>query len=540
MGSIAQDSCTPPFPISSSFPIFGVSRTSYIISSSFVTSFDVESGCDPNLNFNLAPISTAQNAMVGAFYADWDSTNLNGISTYKHGHYTGPSPMDGVVGITSAEWFRVTVIQATSFQGNSAGRKNTFQQITMSDGESTFVCFIYPNAAESGDPEGGISWTASDYGGGSGGINGNLIARAGYADGFGISYEMPESGTEAMRSLDGVSAGAPPATSESIAEGLYCFEITNALGGCDESTECDGVSRGIGACGNECPSTCGATEVCSGNTCVCDVANECNGVSCGIGACGNECPSTCGPTEVCSGNTCVCDVANECNEADCGTGFCGGECPNTCDSDTEICSGNTCICDVSRECDNAECGTGFCGGECPNTCNSPLSCDRQICLDTFDGNSQCINLGNPCPFVNKCHNHECIDIDGIVSCDLSIIDCDDGNECTIDSCSPSSGCTYDEITCDDGDRCTSEYCDPNFGCVIENDVDCDDGNPCTIDYCDEMRGCQITWKDCDDNNPCTIDSCDELTGDCKHEEKICTDPETHCSEELFGECISNF
>merc|ERR1712100_401806 len=72
----------------------------------------------------------------------------------------------------------------------------------MSDGESTFVCFIYPNAAESGDPEGGISWTASDYGGGSGGINGNLIARAGYADGFGISYEMPESGTEAMRSLD--------------------------------------------------------------------------------------------------------------------------------------------------------------------------------------------------------------------------------------------------------------------------------------------------------------------------------------------------
>merc|ERR1711862_833565 len=259
--SITQDSCTPPFPISSSFPIFGVSRTSYIISSSFVTSFDVESGCDPTLNFDLAPISTAQNAMVGAFYADW---------------------------------VRVTVIQATSFQGNSAGRKNTFQQITMSDGESTFVCCIYPNAAESGDPEGGISWTASDYGGGSGGINGNLIARAGYADGFGISYEMPESGTEAMRSLDGVSAGAPPATSESIAEGLYCFEITNSIGGCDESTECDGVSCGIGACGNECPSTCGATEVCSGNTCVCNTATECDGIACGTGLCGGACPSTCG------------------------------------------------------------------------------------------------------------------------------------------------------------------------------------------------------------------------------------------------------
>merc|ERR1712224_977015 len=414
------------------------------------------------------------------------------------------------------------------------------QQITMSDGESTFVCFIYPNAAESGDPEGGISWTASDYGGGSGGINGNLIARAGYADGFGISYEMPESGTEAMRSLDGVSAGAPATTSESVAEGLYCFEITNALGGCDESTECDGVS-------------------------------------CGIGACGNECPSTCGATEVCSGNTCVCDVANECNEADCGTGFCGGACPNTCDSDTEVCLEIHVFVMLQMNVMKLNVELVFVVEsvqilvivilkyvleilvfvmyqENVIMLNVELDfvvenvqtlvillyhvIDKYVLIHLI--NSQCINLGNPCPFVNKCHNHECIDIDGIASCNLSIIDCDDGNECTIDSCSPSSGCTYDEITCDDGDRCTSEYCDPNFGCVIENDVDCDDGNPCTIDYCDEMRGCQITWKVCDDNNPCTIDSCDELTGDCKHEEKICTDPETHCSEELFGECISNF
>ena len=81
--SITQDSCTSPFPISGSFPIFGVSKSSYIISSSFVTSFDVTSGCDPTLNFDLAPISTAQNAMVSAFYADWDSTNINGICKLK-------------------------------------------------------------------------------------------------------------------------------------------------------------------------------------------------------------------------------------------------------------------------------------------------------------------------------------------------------------------------------------------------------------------------------------------------------------------------
>jgi len=80
---IVQDSCTSPFPISGTFPIFGVSRSSYIISSSFVTSFDVVDNCDPTLNFDLAPISTAQNAMVSAFYADWDSTNINSICEFN-------------------------------------------------------------------------------------------------------------------------------------------------------------------------------------------------------------------------------------------------------------------------------------------------------------------------------------------------------------------------------------------------------------------------------------------------------------------------
>ena len=77
--AIVQDSCTSPFPISSSFPIYGVSRSSYIISSSFIISFDVSGGCDTALDFGLAPISAAQNAMVSPFYADWDSTNLNSI-----------------------------------------------------------------------------------------------------------------------------------------------------------------------------------------------------------------------------------------------------------------------------------------------------------------------------------------------------------------------------------------------------------------------------------------------------------------------------
>jgi len=65
------------------------------------------------------------------------------LATYKHGHYTGPSPMDGVVGITSAEWFRVTVIQATSYQGNSAGRKNTFQWVHCKNYSLSWILILY-------------------------------------------------------------------------------------------------------------------------------------------------------------------------------------------------------------------------------------------------------------------------------------------------------------------------------------------------------------------------------------------------------------
>ncbi len=70
-------------------------------------------------------------------------------------------------------------------------------------------------------------------------------------------------------------------------------------------------------------------------------------------------------------------------------------------------------------------------------------------------------------------------------------DCSDGIDCTIDSCNEDADeCEHsaDDSKCDDDDACTIDTCDPLTGCTYE-DVDCDDGDPCTEDSCDPAIGC---------------------------------------------------
>ena len=42
-------------------------------------------------------------------------------------------------------------------------------------------------------------------------------------------------------------------------------------------------------------------------------------------------------------------------------------------------------------------------------------------------------------------------------------------------------CTHEAVICDDGIDCTNDTCNPTYGCVFT--PACDDGNPCTIDTC---------------------------------------------------------
>ncbi len=97
--------------------------------------------------------------------------------------------------------------------------------------------------------------------------------------------------------------------------------------------------------------------------------------------------------------------------------------------------------------------------------------------------------------------------------------CDDGNECTADTCLGEAGCgheTLDGGECGDANACTAgDHCEA--GICVGLPIVCDDGNPCTTDLCDGFGGCtaQSNSEPCDDGDPCTVkDQCDagECTG----------------------------
>jgi len=86
---------------------------------------------------------------------------------------------------------------------------------------------------------------------------------------------------------------------------------------------------------------------------------------------------------------------------------------------------------------------------------------------------------------------------GVETCDLATntcvagtsVDCSDGVDCTIDSCNESTDtCDHapDDAFCDNGLYCDgAEICDVLLGCQAGTPVDCDDGVECTIDSCNE-------------------------------------------------------
>ncbi len=126
-------------------------------------------------------------------------------------------------------------------------------------------------------------------------------------------------------------------------------------------------------------------------------------------------------------------------------------------------------------------------------------------------------------------------------------ECDDGIDCTADTCEFITGISgvpgrcrnadncpngsacdesrnecstscFSDADCDDVDACTTDLCLLDFGLpgtsgVCRNDYACDDGVECTVDVCDEA-GCSNTPSDlsCDDGVDCTTDICTGANG----------------------------
>jgi hypothetical protein len=101
-----------------------------------------------------------------------------------------------------------------------------------------------------------------------------------------------------------------------------------------------------------------------------------------------------------------------------------------------------------------------------------------------------------------CNGQEICDAAGL--CAPGPLPCDDGVECTIDTCDESSDTcvnTPDDANCDDGVDCTDDSCDEVSGCQndpVQDGTNCDDGSYCTeFDVC-ESGICAGT------GNPCPV------------------------------------
>ncbi len=330
-----------------------------------------------------------------------------------------------------------------------------------------------------------------------------------------------------------------------------CNETTNACDNdpsaadgilCNDDLFCNIGERCLGgACQGGTPYPCSDGNQCTADSCdeandaclndaagmngaACDDGNYCTiGDSCNGGFCNPSSSRNCADADPCTADSCneatnACDhsaVANgtPCDDgvycsvgSTCSAGACGGGVPNTCDDGndctTDSCNeaGLTCDhtqlangtpCDDGLYCNvNSTCSAGACGGGAPNACD-----DGQQC--TFDS---CNEASNSC-------SHDTVPMNGAP--------CDDGNFCLVgETCNAGSCSGGSVLSCDDGNTCTSDWCDEG-GNICHNDdrsdgAACDDGQFCSAgDNC--LGGvCQPgAAQACADGNPCTNDSCDE-------------------------------
>ena len=177
------------------------------------------------------------------------------------------------------------------------------------------------------------------------------------------------------------------------------------------------------------------------------------------------------------------------------------------------------------------------GGVCVGKPDHSLCDDENVCTtDTCEPSAEesCKNLaledGEPCADDEPCTvSDQCLS--GVCSGMEKV--CDDGKECTLDSCDPDNGdCLHQPKSvgtlCNGGNKCTSgDTCDGNGSCLlgpVTVPPICKDNNPCTTDLCDPTvvevngnGGCKTTVladnELCDDGDVCTnVDVC--LSGQC--------------------------
>ncbi|MFO1462508.1 MAG: vWA domain-containing protein [bacterium] len=372
-----------------------------------------------------------------------------------------------------------------------------------------------------------------------------------------------------------IHAGDPCATGGECADS--CNEEKNSCNdpigtACtDDGNVCtDNQCNGQGACvavnntascddGDKCTEK----DLCSGGKCGGTEINCDDGISCTPDSCNPDTGACENPTDEC-----------ECNsDADCND---GNSCTDEyCNEEHEcVRSNNSDPCDDGLFCNGKDtCGAGSCsvhagdpcagGGECAdscdeakNSCNDPegtvCTDDGNVCTDNqCNGQGACVAVNNSasCDDGDLCSEK---DICSGGECNGKTKNCDDGIECTPDSCNPDTGacenptdeceCNSD-ADCDDGNSCTDEYCSEEHECVRSNNSDpCNDGLFCNGKDTCGGGSCSIHAGDpCAGGGECA-DSCDEKADSCNDPAgTVCTDDGNVCTDNQCngqGACVA--
>lgn len=281
---------------------------------------------------------------------------------------------------------------------------------------------------------------------------------------------------------------------------------------CDDGDLCtvDDICTG-GACAPGTPKSCNNGDDCDGIE-TCDVANgECAG-----------------------GIAVICDDGDACTTDACDSGFCVvTPIPNCCVASSD--------CDNNDPCDGVEfCEAGFCAIGTAPSCgdgNTDEVCGEACDDGNTDGGDGCsatcgievpeCTTIQDCNDANPCTDDECVA--NVCIYNNNTIACDDADECTVADGCVAGLCVGDPKFCDDGFDCTADSCDSAIGCVTAEDDSLCAGVECKIVTCDATLGC-VQEADLSNGADCEGDACTEngtcQFGVCVGDTATCDDGET--------------
>ncbi len=300
--------------------------------------------------------------------------------------------------------------------------------------------------------------------------------------------------------------------------------------------------------------------------------------------CGKNCQGFCRCASVCECPTCVqdnCTLTRTCASPQAG---CFGS-EKSCD-DGDACTTDTCdlvtgcrsvlsvFCDDSNNCTSDRCVNGVCQFT-SKVCTGSDPCYQNNLCDIVTG---LCNTNTPIdPATYNSTDNQCF----VSSCPINgrgpiqtAVQCNDGSECTIDSCVNATGCLFVNRTCSDNNLCTFDRCNSTFpggcqfddnstacpadrcniglcnatsGCyTVSNATNCDLGNKCKVYSCDPVLGCQAVDRVCSDGNNCRNWTCDSQSG-CSYTNITCNDnnqcTDDSCSSDPSStafECVNTF